>query len=328
VFHRLRSPRFGLMAVTFLAACQAGGVRAGETVLTSPASLPAVSLAQGERLRLVASTSIVAGVVAQVGGEQVDVATLIPPGVDPHAYEPTPQDLASVAEAHLILLNGFGLETSLEGLLSSSGEAVPVVSLSEGIPPRHLDSGGGAGAPADERGSVDPHTWMDPNNVLVWVDNVAAALASLDPLHASVYRTRAAEYAAELRALDADIRDAVAAIPPEGRLLVTDHEELGYFADRYGFQVVGQIVPSTSSAAEPSAQALAGLEEAIGNLGARAIFVSAAANPALARRIADDTGVRLVSLHLHSLTGPEGPAPDYTTLMRYNVDQIVAALAP
>ncbi len=272
-----------------------------------------------------ATTSIVADVVGAVGGDAIDLQALIPPGVDPHAFEPTPQDLARATDADVVFLNGFGLDTRLAETLAAAVGHAPLVSLSEGIVPLTL---GDEHPEAAETGGVDPHTWLDPNNLQIWVDNACAALSALDPAHAADFAAAATAYAASLRALDADIRQALQGIPAQDRRLVTDHDEFGYFAQRYGFTIVGAVVPGFSTGAEPSPQELAALEQAIRDQHVAAVFISSVVTPDLAERVAEDTGVRLVTLYAHSLTGPGGPASDYLSLMRYNVAAIVDALSP
>ena len=268
------------------------------------------------RLQVVATTTIVGDVVRAVGGDAIALTVLLPPGVDPHTFEPTPQDVAAVADAAVVFANGAGLEGFLEPLLQNAGGEARLVFVSEGIAYRRLNAGA----------SVDPHVWFDPLNVLVWVQNIEEALRTLDPTHAEVYVANAQRYRTALRELDAWIRDQVARVPPERRRLVTDHAVFGYFADRYGFAQVGAIVPGMSSAAEPSAQELAALEDAIRRAGVPAIFVGATVNPNLAQRIAEDVGVRVVFLYTGSLSPPGGPADSYLKLMRYNVSAIVDAL--
>jgi ABC-type Zn uptake system ZnuABC Zn-binding protein ZnuA len=310
---------FLITAALVLAGCRAsaGALPVDQAAYTSPQSLAPAPLAEGERLRVVATTSLVADAVRRVAGEAADLTTLMPPGTDPHSYEPTPQDLRAVAEAHLIFANGFGLELFLADLMESSGSSAPVVAVSEGIDPLRVEGG---------IGEIDPHTWLDPMNVARWVENIAAALSALDPQRAAEYAERAVGYQADLEALDADLRHQIEEVPSADRLLVTDHDELGYFAARYGFQVIGAVLPGTSTAAEPSARQIAALEDAVRGHGVRAIFISQVVTPGLAQRVADDTGIHLVNLHVHSLTGPEGDAPDYLRLMRYNVWAIVSAL--
>ena len=309
-----------------LAACVgADRPASGEPALADPVSLPPASLASGERLSVVATTSIVADVVGAVGGDSIDLHALVPPGVDPHAFEPTPQDLGRAAGADVVFLNGFGLDGRLAETLAAAAVYAPLVSLSQGITPLTLEEEHPGGS---DPGGIDPHTWLDPNNLLVWVDNAAAALSALDPAHAVDFAERASGYAASLRALDAEIRQMLQAVPPQDRRLVTDHDEFGYFARRYGFTIVGTVIPGFSTGSEPSPQELASLEQAIRDLHVAAIFISSVVTPDLAERVAEDTGVRLVTLYAHSLSGPGGPASDYLSLMRYNVAAIVEALSP
>lgn len=267
-------------------------------------------------LRVVASTTIVGDVVRSIGGEAIALTVLLPVGSDPHSYEPTPAELVAVAGADLIFLNGAGLEASIEPLLQNSG-ATKVISLSEGLNLRRL---GG------EQGEFDPHVWFDPRNLLIWTESIARKLAELDPADAELYAANAAAYRAALEALDAWILDQVEQVPQENRKLVTDHLFLGYFADRYGFEYVGAIFPGFSTLAEPSARELAELEAAILQSGAKAIFVGMTANPALAERLAADTGAKVVFLYTGSLSEPAGPADTYLKLMEYDVSAIVAAL--
>jgi ABC-type Zn uptake system ZnuABC Zn-binding protein ZnuA len=296
-----------------------------EALLSDPASLSPVDLTPGEKLSVVATTSIVADVVGNVGGDSIDLTALVPPGVDPHAFEPTPQDLGRAADADVIFLNGFGLDSRLAEVLIAAAIDAPVVSLSEGITPLTLEE---EHADGGETGGIDPHTWLDPVNVIVWAENCAQALAALDPDRAGDYTERAANYTGRLQALDAEIRSDLQAISPQDRRLVTDHDEFGYFANRYGFTILGAVIPGFSTGSEPSPQQLASLEQAILDLHVRALFVSSVVTPTLAERVAQDTGVRLVTLYAHSLSAPDGPAPTYLDLMRYNVEAIVDALAP
>ena len=332
----LSARRLALLLLVSLAIPAAGcGFRppAGGAAYTALASLQPVDLAPGERLRVVATTSLLADVVSQVAGEAAEVTSLIPVGVDPHSFELTPQDLRRLSEAHVVFMNGFGLEGSLEEALRSAGGQALLIFTSQGIEALALGEHTEAdatesGTEADQSGEQDPHVWLDPGNVIIWVQNIEAALVALDPARAAEIARNASRYRAELERLDAEVRQALGAIPPSDRLLVTDHDEFGYFAEEYGFTIVGTVIPGFSSAAEPSAADLAHLEDSIRCLGAQAIFVSAVVSPGLAQRVADDTGIQLVSLYAHSLTGRDGPAPDYLSLMRYNVQAIVSALFP
>lgn len=269
-----------------------------------------------QELTVVASTQIVGDVVSSISGEQVDVTFLIPSGTDPHAYEPTPQDAVRLTEADLIFVNGFGLEQTLQHLLVD--QQAKVVNTSEGISPLTLVEEGESGS--------DPHVWMNPVNVEIWADNIAQALTEADPANAQIYRENSEAYKSEIELLDSWVADQVSQIPEENRKLVTDHESFGYFADHYGFEIVGAIIPSYSTLSEPSAGELAQLEAAINQFGVKAIFVGVSLNPTLADRIAQDTGVQLVSIYTESLSDKDGSAHTYLEMIHFDVESIVAAL--
>ena len=282
--------------------------------------------AEGDALRVVATTNILADVVAVVGGDSIELSVLLPVGADPHSFEPSPREVAAVSQADLVFANGVGLEIFLQPLLESAGGEAELVTVSDGVETIAFEEIHPEGEAGEEHGEEDPHVWMDPNNILVWVDNIVNALARRDPANATSYEANAEAYKAELCALDEWIAAEVAELPEAQRELVTDHDALGYFARRYGFELVGAVVPGYSTLAQPSAQELAALEDAIAAYGVPAIFVGADVNPALAERVAEDTGVQLVILYLASLTEADGPAPTYLDMMRYSVSAIVEAL--
>jgi len=301
------------------------------TMVSACAGKPAV---RGDKLSVVATTTLVGDVVAQVGGDVIDLTVLLPVGADPHVFDPSPQDMAKVADANVIFANGAGLEAFLERLLENAGGDADVIHVSEGLKfieaehhedDEHEDEDEHADEDHHHEG-IDPHTWTDPNNVLRWVDNIEAALVRHDPAHAADYKANADAYRAQLRELDAWVRVQVAAIPAENRKLVTDHETFAYFAQRYGFEQVGAVVPGYSTAAQPSAQDLADLEDRIRAYGVKAVFVGSTVNPALAQRVAEDTGIKLVFLYTGSLTAPGGEADSYLSYVKYNVMAIVEGL--
>lgn len=289
------------------------GCRAAGGLQAATAAAPA-----SDKLAVVATTNIVGDVVAAVGGEAIDLVVLMPLGADPHAFEPTPRDLAAVAAADLVFINGAGLEANLEPSVRSAATG-PVVALSEAVPLRRLDEG-------HPEGDADPHVWLDPTRVLLWVDRIEAALTEQDPDRAEVYSANAEMYRKQLRELDTWIAEQVAKIPLERRKLVTDHQVFGYFAERYGFEQVGALMPGFSTLAEPSAREVAELERRLVELDVPAVFVGSTVNPVLAERLAGDTGVKVVVLYTGSLSGPGGPAETYLDLMRFNVTAMVAAL--
>ncbi len=292
---------------------------------------------------VLATNPILGDVVSQVGGEHVVVHVLIPPGTDPHAFEPTPQDAAKIAEADLVVVNGLGLEASLEAFLHDAESDGRVVVASDGIATLEFEDDHAHEEEHEHEGEhehedehaheeghhhegEDPHVWMNPLNVIVWVDNIAAALAAADGANATAYQANAEAYKASLAQLDGWIKEQVAQLPAASRHLVTDHESFNYFAEHYGFEIVGALIPSFSTLSEVSAGELAEIEEAIAAHGVPAIFIGASINPALAERVSADTGVALVVLYGETLSAADGPAPTYLELMRYNVTSITEAL--
>jgi manganese/iron transport system substrate-binding protein len=279
---------------------------------------------QSDKLQVVATTTIVGDVVSNIGGNAIQLDVLLPPGSDPHSFDPTPQDVAKIAKANLIFANGAGLETFLDPLLKNAGSKARVVYVSDGIQLIQFQSK----LPGEESGpgGGDPHTWFDPQNVKGWVQNIEKALSAQDPGNAQIYAANAQHYTQQLDELDRWIQTQVGQIPPDQRKLVTDHEAFTYFAARYGFQQVGAIVPGYSTLAQPSAQELAALEDAIRQLGVKAVFVGDTVNPNLAERVAQDTGVKLMHLYTGALSKSSGPAGTYLDFMRYDVNQIDNAL--
>ena len=263
------------------------------------------------------TTTILADVTRNVVGDRMTVGSLLPDGADPHSYQPVPQDAAKIKQSKVLVVHGAAYETFLQPLLDSAGGKANLIDASSGV---RLLSG------KESEQAVDPHLWLDPNNVIVYVANIRDGMKQFDPEGTEVYDANAKAYIDQLTELDTWINDQVDQIEPQRRVLVTNHEALGYFADRYGFVVVGAVIPSVSSDASPSAQQMAGLIEQIRVHQAPAIFLDASDNPDLARQIAAETGVKVVTdLHLESLT-KGGPAGTYMDLMKYNVTQIVEAL--
>lgn len=263
---------------------------------------------------ILTSTTILADITRQVAGDRLNIDSLLPVGSDPHSYQPTPQDIAKVSESKLIIVNGAGYETFLDPLLKNADGQRTLIEASAGISPRKNAQG------------IDPHMWLDPDLVIQYVGNIRDALIQVDPTGEAAYKSNADAYTAALKQLDAWIVEQVDQIPAEKRLLVTNHEAFGYFADRYGFKVIGTVIESFSTDASPSAQQLAALIDQIKASKAPAIFLDASDNATLAQQIAAETGVKVITdLHLESLTDG-APAATYIDLMKYNVTQIVNAL--
>jgi ABC-type Zn uptake system ZnuABC Zn-binding protein ZnuA len=274
------------------------------------------------RMKVITTTSLIGDVVSNVGGEKISVDVLLPLGTDPHSFSPTPKDATKLADARLVFANGAGLEEFLKPLMDNVGSSSKVVEVSQGINYRTMvdeDSNSG-------KQVIDPHTWMDPNNVIIWVDNIIRALSEQDPDNAAYYQENGQNYQAKLRDLDAWIRSEVSVVPQEDRKLVTDHTVFGYFSDEYGFSQVGAIIPGFSSLAEPSAKDIMMLQDAIQTMGVKAIFINVGANENLAQRISEDTRIQLVPLFMHSLSDNGGDAGNYLDFIRQDVTSIVDAL--
>lgn len=285
-----------------------------------------VHLAEDEKLRVVASTTLIGDVTRRVGGEHIDMTILIASGQDPHSFQPVPAVLASVEEAHLILVNGFNLEESLLDSLAATATS-PIVLVSAGIDP--LAGGDEEHEEEGDNHALDPHVWMDPANVIVWTRNIAAALSAADPARADTYQANAEAYIAELDRLDADIRQQITLIPPERRKLVTDHDSFAYFAQAYGFQVVGTLVGSLTTTRDVPAGELAALSDLIRQEEVPGIFVGYSSSQQiveLAHVVAREQGEDFFVLPLYD-AGPGGAeAATYLDMMRYNVRIIVEAL--
>ena len=281
----------------------------------------------GNKLKVVATTTIVDDVVRQLGGDAIDLTVLLPVGSDPHAFSPAPRDIALISDANVVFINGAGLEEFLTPLLESAGGEAEIIDLSEGLTllefegDHHEDDHEG-----EHHHDMDPHTWTSPRNVMAWVTSIEQTLSRLDAANAQTYQANAAAYRQELTALDAWIVEQIAQIPAARRVLVTDHVVFGYFAAHYELEQLGAVVPGYSTLAQPSARELAALEDAIRAYDVPAIFVGSTVNPALAQRVAEDTGMQLVFVYTGSLTAPDGNAPTYLAYIRYNVTAIVEAL--
>jgi len=286
---------------------------------------------QQGKLRVVVTTSFIADVVENIAGDKVDISVLLPSGQNPHSYHPAPMDMVAISEADLILANGFGLEDFLEELLSGSDTEADLIVVSEGIDPLMIT---GNHDDEDDHGSEDsmeavmgqdPHVWFDPNNVLIWAENITTALVEQDPDNETLYQDNFGTYHGQLLELDAWIREQIEKIPENQRELVTDHTTLGYFAEEYGLVQIGAVIPALTTEAETSGMELAELIDGIREHHTKAIFIGVDFDPNLAQLVANETGVGLVPLYFGSLSDGE-PAGDYLSFMHYNVSAIVEAL--
>jgi ABC-type Zn uptake system ZnuABC Zn-binding protein ZnuA len=450
------------IAAIFLAACGSA-----PSVDSAPTAEPA---AEAASIKVLAVETFLADIAQNVAGDRVKVESLMPLGMDPHAFEPTPQDVVKIADSNLLIVNGAGFEEWLAKTLDNAGGERSVIEASAGLTSREAREGEEAvmspeekadeicvnleGKTAEEEiqagadsasavelhhaeeagenhehehelelltlkltatadgsyagyvkfdveedgeyviaanggtiqvtgvdgsemeveetvpvncsgvdGSVildlepgeyiiglsgvaseatsfiagsagghhhhegDPHFWLDPLSVVKYVENIRDGLIAADPDGKDIYTKNAAAYVAQLNDLNGWIEQQVSVIPVDRRLIVTNHESFGYFADRYDFKIIGTIIPSVSTGASPSAQQLARLVDRIRKTGAIAIFLETGSNPTLAEQVGSETGVKVVSeLYTHSITDASGNAPTYIDMMKYNVTQIVEAL--
>lgn len=312
---RLNLTRFAVVLLVggLVAGCAAG--RGGSTATPDPGAL-----------RVVATTTVLADLVGQVGGGRVAVRSVVPKGGEVHTFDPSPSDVATVGSAELVVLNGLGLDEWLAQLVVDAGSSAPVVELGEDLDSVEYLVGGEHEEPEGQAGhdaAVNPHLWLDVAYARRYVDRIAESLASADPEGADAYAAGAAAYGARLDALDAEIQAAIDRIPAANRKLVSFHEAYPYYAAAYGLEVVGVIVDAPGQ--DPSAGEIAALVEAIRTTGARAVFTEAQFSPDLAETVANEAGVEIVSdLYNDSLGDP--PIDTYEGMMRWNTQRTVEAL--
>jgi ABC-type Zn uptake system ZnuABC Zn-binding protein ZnuA len=303
-----------------LTGCQSRSAISSETPLPSA-------------IKVLAAESFLADIAQNVAGDRLKVDTLMPLGMDPHAFEPVPQDIVKISKSDILIINGAGFEAWLQNIIGNAGGKHVVVEASRGLQSRVAREGEAAVQGPNDPVEIqtnqagDPHFWLDPISVIKYVENIRDAFIQADPSGEQAYTSNADSYILKLKELDRSIQDQVSVIPIERRLMVTNHESFGYFADRYNFKIIGTIIPSVSSNASPSAQQLAHLIDHIKSTKAIAIFLETGTNPQLADQISKETGVKVVSdLFTHSITAVDGPAPTYIDMMKHNASSIVNAL--
>ncbi|MBR1203409.1 MULTISPECIES: metal ABC transporter solute-binding protein, Zn/Mn family [unclassified Bradyrhizobium] len=267
-----------------------------------------------ERINVVASFSILADMVRNVGGNSVDVVALVGPDGDAHVYAPTPADAKKVADARLLVINGLGFEGWLPRLLQASGSKAPVVVATKGIMPRKMG------------GHDDPHAWQSVANAKIYVVNIRDGLIAAAPDQAAAIKANADAYLAKLEALDREVHEAVARIPDARRKVISTHDAFGYFADAYGITFFSPLSVSTDS--EPSARDIAAIIAQIKVAKIPAVFLENISDPRLIERIAAETGAKVGgTLYSDSLTAEKGQAPTYIDMVRHNIKALTSALA-
>jgi zinc/manganese transport system substrate-binding protein len=278
------------------------------------ASTPLRAQAPQNPIKVVASFSILGDFVKNVGGNRVEVTTLVGVDGDVHVYTPAPADARKISDADLLVINGLGLEGWLPRLLQVSSARAPIVTASQGIAPLKFGS------------EADPHAWQSVANAKSYVANIRDALIAAAPADAESFRKNTESYLAKLDALDREVRRAVTQIPPSRRKVISTHDAFGYFASAYGIQFIAPIGVSTES--EASAKDIAAIVAQIRAEKIPAVFLERLSDPRLIRRIAAETGARIGgTLYSDSLTDEKGDAPTYIEMVRHNIKALTSALA-
>lgn len=273
-----------------------------------------------EKLPVVASFSILGDIVAQIGGERIAVSTVVGPDQDAHVYQPTPDDIKKVAHARLVVVNGLGFEGWLDRLAHSANYKGDIVVASAGVKAREM-------ADEDKPGveQIDPHAWQNPLNVIIYTGNIVTALSKLDPAGAAIYKKNGDAYIAALKQLDNWVTAQIATIPAAKRKIITSHDAFHYFGAHYKIDFIAPQGMSTDS--EPSAKEVAAMIRQMKKERIKAVFIENMTSPRLLEQISRDAGVAAGGkLYADALSGPQGAAPDYLHLMRYNVGLMLDGL--
>lgn len=287
---------------------------AGCGMAATPAPGSGLPTAEPGALRVVATTTVLADLVARVGGSKVSVISLVPKGGEVHTFDPTPATLTAIAEAHLLVANGLGMDDALTNLMADAGGKGTVIKLAEGLDGATVITDGG---------DPNPHLWLNVAYARKYAARIATALKAAAPAAAAAIDTTAAAYDARLSELDAWVRTRIASVPPANLKIISLHEAFPYFAQAYGLEIVGSVVATPGQ--DPSAHELASLVAAIKASGAKAIFSEAQFSDKLAQAIAEEANSKVES-NLYNDTLGDAPADSYEGLIRWDVDRIVAAL--
>jgi zinc/manganese transport system substrate-binding protein len=296
-------------------------------VSTFAASLPAADPVAGQesaggRIKVIASFSILGDLVSNVGGDRVDVTSLVGPNGNAHVYAPSPADAKKVADARLVFVNGLGFEGWLDRLVKASGTSAPIIVASQGVQP--LDRASDQDHDHDH-GRADPHAWQSVANAKIYVGNIRAALIAIDPAGKAGYEANTTAYLAGLDALEREVRDTIAKIPADRRRVVTSHNAFGYFERAYG--IIFTAPQGVSTESEASAKDVAAIITAIRKQKAAAVFLENVTDPRLVQQVASETGAKVGGvLYSDALTDAKGDAPTYIDLIRHNLKQLAGAL--
>jgi zinc/manganese transport system substrate-binding protein len=276
-----------------------------------------------DKVKVIASFSILADLVKNVGSERVEVDTLVGANGNAHVFSPSPADARKLADAKVVFVNGLGFEGWLDRLVKASGSKAPIVVASKGVKPRehHGDQGHG-----HDHGRADPHAWQSVANVKIYVANIRDALTAADPAGTAVYDANAGAYLGKLEALEREVKATIARIPADRRRVITSHDSFGYFQAAYGIEFIAPQGVSTE--AEASAKDVAAIIRMIRAKKIAGVFLENVTDPRLLKQIAAETGAKLGgTLYSDALTGEQGGAPSYVDLIRHNLRELAAALA-
>jgi zinc/manganese transport system substrate-binding protein len=300
------------------------------------AAVPPVFAVDRPPLRVVASFSVLGDMVKEIGGEHVSLTTIVGPNADAHSFEPAPQDAKALAQAQVLVINGLDFEAWLPRLINAAGFKGAQILASEGIEVRQLNAGGHAhgampahGAVESHEGppDVDPHAWQRLDNGMIYARNIAEGLGRADPRRRSYYLGRAHTYIGKMKTLDTEIKQAIAAIPPDRRKVITSHDAFGYFEQAYGIEFIS--VAGLSSQAEPSAKEVAAIVDRAKKERVGGVFIENTTNAKLVTQIAKESGIKVGStLYSDALSNADRPAATYLGMFSWNAGQLIYVLKP
>jgi zinc/manganese transport system substrate-binding protein len=288
------------------------------------ALLPGAAGAQ-DKVKVVATFSILGDFAKEIGGDRAEVATLVGPDGDAHSYSPSPADSRRLAEAKLVVANGLKLEGWMGRLIKSSGTKARVVEAAKGVKPLKAEEEPGH-EHGHEHAEFDPHAWQSIANAKIYAANIRDGLAAADPAGKAAYEANAVAYLAKLDALEAEVKDAIGRIPPERRRIITSHDAFGYFEKAYGLKFISPQGVSTD--AEASAKDVAKIIQQIRREKIGAVFLENVSDPRLMERIAKESGATIGGkVYSDAVSAADGPAPTYIDMMRHNIRAFSAALS-
>ncbi len=273
-------------------------------------------LSAQEKLKIVASASMISDMAQEIIGPLHDVEMIVPIGGDPHLHEPTPSNARMVASADLVLINGLTFEGWITELIENSGTSASIVTVTNGVQPLTSQT---------YKNSADPHAWMDVSNALVYAHNIAQAMIKLDPENAATYEERLTNYKAELISLDKEIEMTIKSIPERQRILITSHDAFQYYGKRYGIRL--EAIMGISTEAQAQTADIRRVNKVIREQGVPAIFIESTINPKMMQQLAQDNKISIGGkLYADSLGDKDSPASTYVDMLRYNTKTIAAAL--